>query len=164
MNPENINPEKSSRVKIGTSIIVLLLAVVAIMVFTSFKPAQDENDVREVKTVSSNNAVVEKIQTVPTGFPQDLPIEASNLKEGAVTTFQSNSAKQLSLSYTSAKSVTEKYTEYKNYMTQKGYLLTEGPANSQVRAIFGAKYDANLSIAISSSNKGTLVQISYLIK
>jgi len=53
---------------------------------------------------------------------------------------------------------------YNNSILASGYEITEGDASLPVRALFGTTADANLTVAISSMEDQTLVQISYLVK
>lgn len=108
--------------------------------------------------------VVNGFLSTPPGLPSDIPVEPSNIVESATTNYPGQSSSQLSVTYTSSKTVAQKYAEYKTYMTGKGYSITEGSASAPVRAIFGTKADANLSVAISTSQGKTLVQLSYLLK
>ena len=119
----------------------------------------------EPKTVLvENTPMIDGALSLPGGFPQDIPLETGNLIESATTYYPEQNVRQLSLSYWSSRTMTEKYAEYKNYMTTSGYKITEEDTNAPVRAIFGVKEDRNLSVAISSREGKTLVQLSYLLK
>ncbi|MDP2641952.1 MAG: hypothetical protein Q8P21_01510 [bacterium] len=111
-----------------------------------------------------NTPMVRGVLSTPARFPTDIPLEKEKILESATTRYPDQNAQQLSASYQSSKTITEKYAEYKNYMTGSGYQITESPVDASVRAIFGVKEDANLTVAISSSGGGTLVQLSYLLK
>ncbi len=111
-----------------------------------------------------NTPMVNGIISVPVGFPQGIPLESGSLIESATTQYPGENVQQLSISYRSSKTIAQKYTEYKDYMNQAGYSLTEGNKSAPVRAIFGTKENTNLSVAISSSEGKTLVQLSYLLK
>lgn len=128
---------------------------------SSVSPANDD---RPATVVVENTPMVNGTIPAPAGFPQDIPLEKGEILESAITQYPEQNAKQLSLSYQSAKTIAQKYAEYKSYMQQAGYQITEGDASSPVRAIFGTKESANLSVAISSLKKQTLVQLSYLLK
>lgn len=110
-----------------------------------------------------NTQMINGILPEPQGFPRDIPLEKGVITESAVTSYPEQNAQQLSVSYKSSKTVNQKYTEYKNYMTKAGYIVTEGQAGSP-RAIFGTKADVNLSVVVSSRDGKTLVQLSYLLK
>src|SRR3989344_4196668 len=111
------------------------------------------------KTPMSNGVL-----PAPKGLPQGIPLEGGKILESATTQYPGQNARQLSASYRSSKTVSQKYTEYKNYLLSAGYKITEGSLTAPVRAIFGTKADANLSVAISRSDGTTLVQLSYLLK
>ena len=119
---------------------------------------------QEPMVVVENTPMINGAISVPAGFPEDIPIEKVGITESSTTAYPDQGAEQLSVSYKSSKTITQKYAEYKTYMSKSGYTLTEGGANTPVRAIFGTKADANLSVAISSSGGKTLVQLSYLLK
>ena len=133
-------------------------------------PLSDDSNVTSDANTEATDPIVETTKVVngitpaPTGFPSDIPIEAGAILESNTTYYPDQNAEQLTLSYKSTKTVTQKYTEYKNYLTKAGYQITEGSSTSPVRAVFGTKPDVNLTVAVSSVDGRTLVQISYLIK
>jgi hypothetical protein len=49
-------------------------------------------------------------------------------------------------------------------MQRAGYEISETPAGSAVRGLFGRKDDAQLSVVVSLTNGSTLVQIAYVVK
>ena len=114
--------------------------------------------------VVENTSLINGTLSLPAGFPQDIPLEKGNLIESATTYYPEQNVRQLSISYQSSKTVTQKYAEYKNYMAASGYKITEENTNAPVRAIFGVKEDRNLSVALSNREGKTLVQLSYLLK
>lgn len=108
--------------------------------------------------------IVDGFSSLPVGFPADIPTESFAILEGATTYHLNGLAKQFSVSYLSAKTMAEKYAEYKNYMTRVGYTVTEeGDTASRVRALFGEKDGNKLSVVISQSRGETLVQVAYLL-
>ena len=126
-------------------------------------PIPSDNQ-KPVMVVVKNTPMINGAVSAPVGFPQDVPLENGSLIESATTEYPRENAQQLSLSYQSSKTIAEKYAEYKKYMTASGYKITEGGTNSPVRAIFGTREDANLSVVISRAEGKTLVQLSYLLK
>lgn len=106
--------------------------------------------------------LVNGIPAIPQDFPQEIPLEAGKVTKSATTFYLDQNAKQLSLSYQSGKTVVQKYAEYKNYLTQAGYQVTEGDSKAPIRSIYGTKGRNNLSFVISTVTGGTLVQIAYL--
>ena len=108
--------------------------------------------------------MVEGRVLVPQGFPEDIPVEVESIFESATTRYPKQSAKQLSLSYKTSSTMVEKYTEYKNHLTNAGFTVREDSNHSSIRAIFGSRPDANLAVAISSFEGMTIVQLSYLVK
>lgn len=128
-------------------------------------PLDSENvdNTPEVVVIEDTSAV-DGVTPPPAGFPSDIPIETGVVLESSTTHYPELNARQLSLSYQSTKNVSEKYTEYKNYLNQAGYAVTEGSSSSPVRAIFGTKDNANLSIVISNPDGETIVQVAYLLK
>ncbi len=165
--------EQSPNVKIISVIIaiLLILGVGYILIGKYNVPAKnipqtsvDNTSNQEPAVIVENTPKVDGILSAPAGFPKDIPLENGAVLESATTRYPDQEAQQLSVSYRSSRTVAQKYAEYKAYMTQAGYEITEGATNAPVRAIFGTKSNANLSVAISSSKSVTLVQLSYLIK
>ena len=166
-------PQQHQRMKILSAFLILIAAaLVAGFLYFYKNPLALQKKPESLPDTSNEpmEVVVEENRTesgalvVPPGLPQDIPLEKGDILESTTTKFLGPGAEQLSLTYTSSKSVAQKYAEYKTYMSHKGYEIMEGPANSQVRSVFGTSAAANLSVAISSTKDGTLVQISYLIK
>jgi len=164
--------EQSQPIKtVSAIIIVLIILVGAYLLFAKYGVPGGVNQ-EESLNGNQEPMVVEVIETpvvngtlsTPTGFPQDIPIENGNITESTTTNYPEQNAQQLSLSYQSSQSVDSIYTAYMNYMSQAGYEITEGDASLPVRALFGTTADANLTVAISSMEDQTLVQISYLVK
>jgi len=163
-------PETQNTKLISATIVILLVFGIGYILLTKYSGLEKNNEEATTNpnqgpmVVVENTPGVDGSLPVPAGFPQDIPIEQVGISESATTNYPDQNAKQLSVSYKSSKTITQKYAEYKTYLTQAGYGLTEGGANTPVRAIFGTKDSANLSVAISSSGGKTLVQISYLLK
>ncbi|OHA88642.1 MAG: hypothetical protein A3C70_03530 [Candidatus Zambryskibacteria bacterium RIFCSPHIGHO2_02_FULL_43_14] len=164
--------EQSPNVKIISAVVVILLilGVGYILMGKSSVPESNPQTSDNDGGSQEFTAVVENIPTVggtlsvPAEFPADIPLENGAVLESAITRYPNQGAQQLSVNYRSSRTVAQKYAEYKNYMNQAGYEITEGATNTTVRAIFGTKSEANLSVAISSSGGRTLVQLSYLLK
>lgn len=157
---------------ISTIVVLLLVLGAGFLLFFKYRsvpnqenlPTPDNTNHEPRTVVVENTPMVNGSFSLPAGFPQDIPIEVGNLIESATTRYPEQNVQQLSISYRSSKTITQKYAEYRNYMTVSGYQITEENGTAQVRAIFGVKEGHNLSVAISSREGKTLVQISYLLK
>jgi hypothetical protein len=152
------------------AIIILIVLVAGYVSFGKHRSSQEglfvspSDDDSPAIVVVENAIMTNGVLPVPTGFPQDIPIEKEVILESAVTHYPEQNAEQLSLSYQSSKTIAQKYTEYINYIRQAGYDITEEDTSSPMKSIFGIREDANLSVAISRSEGQTLVQLSYLLK
>ena len=152
--------------------LVVVIVVILALYFIGKKytpPISEVVDLGETESdklmvVVENTQLVNGVLPPPLGFPTDIPVEEPGILESATTDYPEQGAKQLSLSFTSAKTVAEKYAEYKSYLQRSGYKITETPVSSPVRALFGVKDVANLSVALSRKDGQTLVQLSYLLK
>ncbi|KKT14881.1 MAG: hypothetical protein UW76_C0037G0002 [Parcubacteria group bacterium GW2011_GWF2_44_8b] len=166
--------EQPPQIKTISAIIIILLVLGAgFLLFLKYRtsslnqensPTSGGTNGEPATVVVKNTPMVNGIISVPVGFPQGIPLESGSLIESATTQYPGENVQQLSISYRSSKTIAQKYTEYKDYMNQAGYSLTEGNKSAPVRAIFGTKENTNLSVAISSSEGKTLVQLSYLLK
>ncbi|MDO8424027.1 MAG: hypothetical protein Q7S54_00260 [bacterium] len=119
----------------------------------------EKSMVVEVASTPATNGVI----PMPAGFPQGIPFEGI-ITESATTRYPEQNATQLSVSFQTPKTIDEKYAEYKAYLSQAGYIVTEGEPNAPAKSLFGTKMDANLSVVVSSPDGITLVQLSYLLK
>lgn len=157
--------EQSQNIKIISAVIVVLLVLGAgFVLFGKYRDSNGNTNDKSAIVMVENTLMVNGVLPIPAGFPVGIPLEKSGITESATTRYPSENAQQLSVSYQSSKTIAEKYAEYKNYMSQAGYDVAEENANAPTRAIFGTKADANLSVVVSSSGGGTLVQLSYLVK
>ena len=166
--------EQPPQIKTISAIIIILLVLGAgFLLFLRYRtsslnqenlPTSGGTNGEPATVVVKNTPMVNGIISVPVGFPQGIPLESGSLIESATTQYPGENVQQLSISYRSSKTIAQKYTEYKDYMNQAGYSLTEGNKSAPVRAIFGTKENTNLSVAISSSEGKTLIQLSYLLK
>ena len=111
-----------------------------------------------------NTPMVDGVLPIPRGFPLELSPERAEIVESATTYYPHQQAKQLSVSYLSSDTMQEKYNEYRSYMLQAGYNLTEGGKSSDTRTLSGDKGSSTLSITISNTDGKTLVELSYLSK
>jgi hypothetical protein len=156
---------------VSAIIIVLTILIGAYILFTKYGVPGDlneemtENGNQEPMVVEvSDTPMVNGALSAPAGFPQDIPIENNNITESTTTNYPEQNAQQLSLSYQSSQSIESIYTAYMSYLTQSDYEIMEGEADSSVRALFGTRADANLTVAISNTGSQRLVQVSYLVK
>ncbi|MDO8471231.1 MAG: hypothetical protein Q7S49_01340 [bacterium] len=158
---------------ISAFVIVLLILGAGFLLFLKYRtsslnqensPTSGGTNEEPATVVVKNTPMINGVISVPVGFPQGIPLESGSLIESATTQYPGENVQQLSVSYRSSKTIAQKYTEYKDYMNQAGYSLTEGSASATVRAIFGTKENTNLSVAISSFEGKTLIQLSYLLK
>lgn len=163
--------QNSSNKTTLTIIIVVVILFLLLMIFLAGKDSRP-NGSGPVDYVNGEAPVIvlENTPTVngrlpaPEGLPASLPVEIDSIIESATTRYPEQGALQLSLSYASSKTVADKYAEYKNYMADAGYDITESDAKATPRAIFGVSSEANLSVVISTQEGRTLVQLSYLKK
>lgn len=170
----------SQSIKIISAIIVIILILATgYLLFNKYRvstelklPASDDSGRQESLVRVEDIPIVDGTFSIPTEFPQDLPLERDGVLESAITKYPEQSVQQLSVSYRSLKTVAQKYAEYKNYMTASGYQITEGDAHAPVRTISGAsartirgaKGNANLSVTMTNNAKGeTLIQLYYLL-
>lgn len=120
------------------------------------------NNLSAVVTVR-NTPMVDGTLPVPPGFPAEIPIETTEVLESATTYHPDQNATQLSLSYRSTKTILDKYKEYRDFMNQAGYNLTENSV-SEIKTLSGIKSDTSLSISMRNVDGETLVELSYLLK
>lgn len=161
--PQNIatGADTGTNTKIIPTVAIILLVLGASYIFyEKYSPSNDGSGVVMVK----NTPVVNGVLRVPEGFPQDIPLDGEKIIESATTQYPDQDTQQLSVSYQSSGTIAQKYAEYRAYLNQAGYSVTEGETNSLTRSIAGTKEDTVLSVAISNVDGKTLVQLSYLLK
>lgn len=165
-------PQQSQNTKIILAIVTIVLILgLGYVLLGKYRAPREANqqasradEARQFAVVVENTPITNGTVIAPEGFPEEIPIETSGILESATTRYPAQNAKQLSINYNSTKTIAQKYAEYKNYMTKAGYNMTEGDANTPVRALFGTKRNANLSVVVSRIEDKTLVQLSYLLK
>ncbi|PJA33134.1 MAG: hypothetical protein CO185_00380 [Candidatus Zambryskibacteria bacterium CG_4_9_14_3_um_filter_42_15] len=166
-----MEPQQSQKSKTVTLVIVILVVLgAAYVLFNNYRlgqnglPLSDSENDGAATVVVENTPAINGVLPAPAGLPSDVPVEEGDVTESATSRYPDQNAEQLSVSYLSFKTVAQKYAEYKTYMAKAGYDISEGDASSPIRAIFGTKADANLSVVISISGDKTLVQLAYLLK
>ena len=166
-----MEPSQNAKRNSIVALIVFLILVVSFVLSGKYRSSVQEDSLtsggandKPAMVVVENTPVVNGILSVPAGFPPDIPLEKGKILESATTQYPEQNARQLSVSYQSSKTVAQKYAEYKTYMSQAGYTVTEGGSGSATKAVFGTQAKANLSVVVSSADGATLVQLSYLLK
>ena len=161
--------QSQNKKTISALVVIVLVLLLGYFLYSKYRasnegvtPTAISEQPRKVEV--ENTATVNGVLPAPAGLPSDIPLEGGAMLESVTTKYPEQNAEQLSLNYHSSKSVADKYAEYKAYMQKAGYEVMEGDASSPVRALFGEKEDANLTVVVSSSDGGTLVQLAYLIK
>lgn len=148
--------------QIIASIVVLALLASALIMGKNYLDKRKAEKLAElpVRAELSFTPNVGETLPPPQGLPKDMPLE-KDLTHSATTNFPDQGAVQSSVEYESAKSVGEKYTEYKNYLDKSGFSVTESET-IESRAIFGSKKGENITIVITKRGEKTLVQIAHL--
>jgi hypothetical protein len=156
--------EQTQHTKLVSFLTVLVLIVVAGYVLSSngYKDSGRANSFDQSLIVTvENTPMVDGVLPVPEGFPQDIPIEESEIIESATTRHPRENLRQLSVAYKSSESIMEKYAEYKEYMLQASFQIEEESETSPV-VISGEKLGSKLSVTLNNSEGYTLVQLSYI--
>ena len=165
--------EQPSQTKIVSALVIILLILGAgFLLLTKYRVSLNQENLstsgdvgdEQATVIVENTPVINGAISAPAGFPQDIPLETGNLTESATTQYPRENARQLSLSYLSLKTIAQKYAEYKNYMEQTGYQVTEGSTSPSLKTIWGVKENVNLTVVVSGREGGTLIQLSYLLK
>lgn len=145
-------------------IIVAVLAVGYALSSEKFPTFNGNTDSLSAVVMVKNTPMVNGVLPIPQGFPEDIPLEDGEIVESSTTYYPDQNAKQLSVSYRSAKTMVEKYAEYKDYMNQAGWSVSEEDTSAQTKILLDVKGKANLSVVINSLDGKTLVELSYLLK
>jgi len=147
---------------------IISFGIVAVLILVFVYVLIGQNNSGSTLVTDTNSETVSNESNggmpVPQGFPQDIPVERSSIVDSKALEYKEENLKELSVSYESTESVQVKYSEYKTYLSQAGYTVTEGNPNSPVKSMTGLKPEANLAVVISSINGKTLVQLAYILK
>ena len=139
-------PQNERTVLFLVIIVVTLGIVVGHILSWKLPTFNDNTDNLSAVVTVENTLMVNGILPVPQGFPEDIPLESGEIVESATTYHPSQNA------------------EYKDYMNQAGYSLTEEDTSSGARVLFGTKGNVSLSVTIKNADNRTLVELSYLSK
>jgi hypothetical protein len=118
-----------------------------------------------LKTVDLNAAKTEAAK-LPVGFPSLIPVETKDIfvSDSKVYSDRSTPVTVYTINYRSAKTVTEKYNEYLDYMTKGGYVFAaEGGKDVKNHSLYGTKDGNSLLVSASTQNGQTVVQLSYTL-
>ena len=161
--------EQQEQTKTLTAISILLVVIaLGYLIFIKYDKNEESPDnnlnTNAEQITEEHTSTVNGILLAPKDFPESIPFEGGNVTESVTTVYPDQKIRQLTASYLSSKTVSQKYAEYKDYMTKAGYEVEEGDPNASVRGIFGTSENANLSVVISVRDGKTLVQLAYVLK
>ncbi len=161
-------PDKKTLIAVVVVLVILAAGYLLATKYDKRMGIKDGDKASETIPLEVSVTHTERVNGVlppPPGFPSDIPVEKTDIRESATTQYPTLDAKQLSLNYQTSKTVAQKLTEYRDYMKKAGYSVSESSASAPVKALFGTKDDANLTVVISNAGSGkTLVQVAYLLK
>ena len=162
---------KSSTTKKLLALVVLAAIVVGVAYLISGKDLikkddnVDENGHTkspiEYKHVDLSKASTPE-EKLPQGFPSFIPIENTDVVESYSGQNQDPPLTQYTLTYRSTRTVTQKFNEYLNYLTNNGYTFAEGGRDSRNGYLSATKENDTLSVVVSRLGDKTLVQLSYV--
>lgn len=162
-------PSQKPKTSVVTIIAAFVLAlIVAYVLSLSFK--HNSNPIS--RPITHDNVAVQKIDLtkatgnarIPAGLPQDIPLDTATLTESYTMDYKDMGVTQSSVSYTSTKSLADLYKTYTDYLTKNKYSIKGGASTNTVKSLYGFTEKADLSIVLSTQNKQSLVQISYVAR
>lgn len=165
------NNTAAMQIPVLAVLVLVIIGVISYLMWSGTMRLPFTQEPRESEMTEEIPAVVEYTQKTaegltpaPAGFPQDIPVEQEQIFESLSITYPGLSVKQLSVSYLTSKEVSEKYAEYRNYLTSAGYWLSEGISDPEMKSVTGVKEDSQLLVVVSNQGSGVMVQLAYLIK
>lgn len=148
-------------------VLVLALVVLGGWLYSRESGSSPQATEQEVTTAVSNGVQVTKTDTsksgskLPEGFPEDIPVEAANIKDSYRAFYEKVRATQYTVSYISKLSKDALWKTYSDYMNSENY--TVDPTSSRsLGQISGVKGDDSMAVVITANSGVTLVQIVYL--
>ena len=98
---------------------------------------------------------------LPEGFPEDIPVEAANIKDSYRAYYEKVKATQYTVSYVSKLSKDTLWKTYSDFMNGEDFKVDPTSSRS-IGQISGVKGDDSMSVVITANAGVTLVQIVYL--
>jgi uncharacterized ion transporter superfamily protein YfcC len=162
---ENLVEQKKTH-KTVTILIIVVVAVLAVyFVFNS------GSFVKKTAETTEENIVVQKTDLssgnkLPAGMPDFIPVETSDVKESYSMNYVDRRVILYAVSYTTSKSIAEKFAEYLKFMTDNGYKYGTAQTKQGINGgtLFGINAKGDLSVILSKIEDKTYVQVSYVDK
>ena len=148
-------------------LIVLAAAVVGVSYLLANKnPAGDKTGETASEQPIVKHTDLSKAQKpaekIPEGFPSDIPFESLYVTESYKADYGDGMGYLYGFTYQTNSSVADKYTDYKDYMTDRGYqIITDDNQGEAMKVLEGYNDRDTLLVIMSKQEVLTQVQISY---
>ncbi len=105
--------------------------------------------------------------TLPDGFPKEIPVETANITDGHKVVFPDRGVTgrgitEYTIEFISSKSKGEVYDMYEAFMPASGYRFGEGNRSKEKGILYGRSNSGDLSIVISEKDGKTNVHLTVL--
>ncbi len=127
-------------------------------------PIVNSAPVSDVVVNQSSQSTSTSALNLPTGFPNTIPVELSNIFESYNTEYRNAGYVQYTVGYTSQKTVVQKWKEYSDFMIKDGFQLKKEESVQAQGTLYGEKGGQELSVLVSVQNKQTTVHIMVVQK
>jgi len=163
--------------KSNKNVVILVIAVIVLVAIAYFLTkgysSQRQNTVapQEGPQITKENVVVKNTNLgaagtaeskLPEGFPSGIPVETAGVMESYSAVYQDRGLTQYAVSFTTDKSVVAVFGEYDLYMKNAGYAFGPEGRDEARYFLYGTKNNDDMSVAISSREGQTFVQIGFL--
>jgi hypothetical protein len=135
---------------------------------TPAPPANTQNNkIEDIKVVKVDLSQTKTgVDRLPQGFPTGIPVETQDVFVSDTKSYPDRTPPEVmyTVNYRTTKSVSDKYTQYLDYMTKNNYVFGANGKDSKNHVLYGTKGTASLLVSVFSNSGKTVVQLVYLVK
>ncbi len=164
MPPENTQSNQLSIDK-KRNIVVLIVVAIALVLISYLimnLPVFESGQKDVVVNWTEDPNSLEGNDKLPAGFPEDIPVDTSEIEESYFAEYKERGITQYAVSYWSNESVSEVFSKYELFVASGNYVVESSEDLLGGKDIYAIRDGDDLSVKISTTNGRTFVQISYI--
>lgn len=162
--PQPVTLESHPHQNLLLPLAALVLLVVSVLVVYTMRKPGSEFTKENVSVVKADLNSANQLSRLPADFPTNTPVETANLTDSLSMHYEDRAAVLYTVTYTSEDTNIRAYARWLTYMEEEGYNIPETGRNMEQWTLYGTKDNNELTLVISSRERGTQVQVSYLAR
>ncbi|MBX4200060.1 hypothetical protein KW790_01180 [Candidatus Parcubacteria bacterium] len=158
---------KESHIVISATIFLMVVAIWYWGFYSSKVPnlpgirqtPTPRSDVKVTQSAVGNTGAL----NIPSGFPEDVPLDADAVTESYKASYTNKNVIQYSISFTSSRSLAAVWQTYKDFLVKSGFSVDPNMTDNKTKTrVGGQKTSDVLTVVLSPVAGKTYVQLSFL--